>query len=267
MSSTYTSAVGPGGDLDIASAAALFAEPSRARILMALDDGRALPASVLAAEARVSAQAASAQLAKLTAAGLIQVERSGRHRYYRLADPDVAAVLEALAHLSPVQPVRSLRQHTRAAALRNARTCYDHLAGRLGVQVTQALVAADALTTTDGVPDTRRRPGDRISSQLQEHPYRLGPTAVDVFSALGVPPEQLAQTGDGTVVGSNRQLLRFCMDWSEQRHHLAGRLGADMLAAFVGAGWIVRQPGHRAVAVSPAGLRELRSILGDQIAG
>jgi DNA-binding transcriptional ArsR family regulator len=159
MSSTYTSAVGPGGDLDIASAAALFAEPSRARILMALDDGRALPASVLAAEARVSAQAASAQLAKLTAAGLIQVERSGRHRYYRLADPDVAAVLEALAHLSPVQPVRSLRQHTRAAALRNARTCYDHLAGRLGVQVTQALVAADALTTTDGVPDTRRRPG------------------------------------------------------------------------------------------------------------
>lgn len=158
----------PGGDLDIAAAAGLFADPTRARVLMALSDGRALAASVLAAEAAVSPQAVSAQLARLTDAGLLTVERSGRHRYYRLATGQVAAVLEALAHLAPVQPVRSLRHSTRAAQLRAARTCYDHLAGRLGVQVTQALIDTGALTAADGITDTRRRPGDQLCTVTQD---------------------------------------------------------------------------------------------------
>lgn len=252
-----TTATASGGDVDVASAAALFAEPTRARILMALCDGRSLPATVLAAEADVTAQAASAQLARLRAAGLLAVEQSGRHRYYRLASAEVGAVLEALAQLGPVRPIRSLRDSTRAAALRSARTCYDHLAGRLGVQVTAALVDHGALTTTDGIPDTRRRGGDRLSSQLHDHPYVLGSAALRVFTSLGVPAARL--TADGS---SRRPLLRFCLDWSEQRHHLAGRLGADLLAAFTVAGWIVRPERQRAVRLTPEGEQALSARLG-----
>jgi DNA-binding transcriptional ArsR family regulator len=252
-----TATDGPGGDADIAGAAALFADPTRARVLIALSDGRALPASVLAAEAGVTPQAASAQLARLQDAGLLAVERSGRHRYYRLAAPQVGAVLEALAPLAAVRPVRSLRQSTRAAALRAARTCYDHLAGRLGVRLTQALIDREVLTPADGIRDTRRRPGDRLSSQLPSHPYVLGPGAVPVLASLGVPAERV---GGGTP--SRRPVLRFCLDWSEQRHHLAGRLGADLLTAFTDAGWITRAADHRAVRLTHAGQSELRSRLG-----
>jgi DNA-binding transcriptional ArsR family regulator len=251
-----TATIAPGGEPDVASVAALFADPTRARILMALVDGRSLPATVLAAEAGVTPQAASTQLARLQAAGMLAAERSGRHRYYRLASAHVATVLETLAQLAPVQPIRSLRQSTRAAALRNARTCYDHLAGRLGVQITQALVGHGALTATDGIPDTRRRSGDRLSSQLRDHPYTLGPAAVQVFTSLGVPEERLA---DGHA--SRRPLLRFCLDWSEQRHHLAGSLGADLLAAFTAAGWITRAPRQRAVQLTPAGRQALSARL------
>ena len=248
--------IAPGGDPDVASVAALFAEPTRARILMALGDGRSLPASVLAAEASVTPQAASTQLARLQAAGLLAVEQSGRHRYYRLASAHVAAILEALAQLAPMQPVRSLRQSTRAAALRSARTCYDHLAGRLGVQVTQALIDRDVLAPADGIPDTRRRPGEQPSSRLPSHPYTLGTAAMPVLASLGVPAGRLAADA------SRRPLLRFCVDWSEQRHHLAGRLGADLMAAFTAAGWITRTPGQRTVRLTPAGAQALTTHLG-----
>ena len=251
----------PGGEADIASAAALFADPTRARVLMALVDGRALPVSVLAAEAGVTPQAASAQLARLTEAGFLHAERSGRHRYYRLASPKVAAALEALAPLATVAPVRSLRASTRAAALRGARTCYDHLAGRLGVTVTQGLIDRGALVATDGIPDGRRRDGDRLSSQLPSHPCRLGDTRV--LGELGVPAGRLAERLPD---GPRRPLLRFCLDWTEQRHHLAGRLGADLLTAFVDAGWITRSAGSRAVRVTPAGEDALRDRLGVDVA-
>lgn len=142
---------------------------------------------MLASEAGVSARAASSQLARLVEAGLLEVERTGRNRYYRVATDHVMAVLEALAPLAPMHPVKSLRQATRANAVREARTCYDHLAGRLGVQVTQALISAGALATTDGIPDNRRRASDRISTQMPEHPYELGPAAVEVFGDLGIP--------------------------------------------------------------------------------
>ncbi len=246
----------PGGDADIADAAALFADPTRARVLIALSDGRALPASVLAAEAGVTPQAASAQLARLQEAGLLAAERSGRHRYYRIAAPQAVAVIEALAPLAAVQPVRSLRQATRAAALRAARTCYDHLAGRLGVRLTQALIDRDVLVPADGVRDTRRRPGDPLSSQLPSHPYALGAGAAPVLASLGVPAERVAGGP------SRRPLLRFCLDWSEQRHHLGGRLGAELLTAFTEAGWITRAERHRAVRLTPDGEDALRSRLG-----
>jgi DNA-binding transcriptional ArsR family regulator len=250
--------IAPGGDVDVASVAALFADRTRARVLIALSDGRALPASVLAGEAGVTAQAASAQLSRLQAAGLLTVEQSGRHRYYRLAaGGQVTAILEALAQLAPAQPIRSLRQSTRAAALRSGRACYDHLAGRLGVELTQALIDQRALAPTDGIPDTRRRSGDRLSSQLTEHPWVLGPAAAEVFAGLGVPSERLAPDRP-----SRRPLLRFCLDWSEQRHHLAGQLGADVLATMLEAGWVTRAQGQRSVQLTPPGRRALSARLG-----
>ncbi|GAA1031835.1 metalloregulator ArsR/SmtB family transcription factor [Amycolatopsis albidoflavus] len=242
------------GDADIARTAALFADPARVRVLMALADGRSLAASVLAGEAGLTAQGVSAHLSKLLAAGLVTAEKSGRHRFYRIAGaaPDL---LEALARHSPTRPVRSLREGTRAEALRTARLCYDHVAGRLGVTVTAALLDRGALATVDGDPTTQRRPGDRISSQLQEHPYVLGPAADEVFAALGVNVEAAAE--------SRRPLLRFCLDWTEQRHHLAGALGAAVTRQFMDAGWLrSRAKAHRAVQLTETGARVLEDVLG-----
>lgn len=246
-----------GGDADISAVAALFADRTRARVLVALADGRALAASVLASEAGVSPQAASAQLNRLALGGLIVGERSGRHRYYRLASDQVASILEALAAAAPTEPIRSLRQGTRATALRRARTCYDHLAGKLGCDLTQALLDRQALAATDGIGSTRRRTTDPLSAPLPEHPYQFGPAAASVLAPLGI---------DGAVLRSSashrRPLLRFCLDWSEQRHHLGGRLGAMILAAVEDAGWITRRPADRAVTLTELGRRQLNDILG-----
>jgi len=244
------------GERDVAAIARLFGDPVRARILMALADGRSLAASVLAEEAGVSPSATSGHLAQLREANLVVVERSGRHRYHRLARSEVAEALEALATLAPAQPIRSLRQHTRAAALRNTRTCYDHLAGRTGVAVTAALVERGALATVDGVPDTRRREGDALSAPLPTHPYRLGPEAGPVLDALGVDLDALQARP------SRRPLLRFCLDWSEQRHHLGGRLGAALLTSFVEHGWVAPTRRRRVLDVTDRGARALHEELG-----
>jgi DNA-binding transcriptional ArsR family regulator len=200
------------GDVDIARVAAVLADRGRARMLLALGDGRALPASVLAGEAGVAASTASAHLARLTDAGLLRVERHGRHRYFRLAGPGVAELLEALAGQAPPAPVRSLREGTRAEALRAARTCYDHLAGRLGVELMAALVDRGALEGGDG----RFHPGaggaDRLAGPGRDVDYRLTGAGADLLAGLGV---EVAGNG-------RRPLVRYCVDWSEQRHHLAG---------------------------------------------
>lgn len=213
-----------GGDADICAVARLFADPTRARVLTALADGRSLPAAVLAGEAGVTPQAASAQLNRLTGGGLIVGEKSGRHRYYRLASDQIASILEALAGAAPTQPIRSLRQDTRAAALRKARTCYDHLAGQLGCDLTQALLDQQALRASDGIDTTRRRASDPLSAPLPDHSYQLGPNADTVLERIGVSSVVLAAPST-----SRRPLLRFCLDWSKQRHHLGGRLGATIL--------------------------------------
>jgi DNA-binding transcriptional ArsR family regulator len=244
-----------GGDADVARVAAMFADPSRARVLMALADGRALPASVLASEAGISAQAASAHLSKLLAENLLSVERSGRHRYYSLAGPEVATALESLAALAPVRPVTSLRQGTRAQRLRRARMCYDHLAGGLGVAVTEGLIRRGTLLITDGRSDTARRPDDDLSAPVACAPYRLGPDAERTLAALGVSLAEVEHSP------SRRPLLRFCVDWTEQRHHLSGRLGAAVAAACLTAGWVTRRPGVRDVTLTDEGAAALAATL------
>jgi DNA-binding transcriptional ArsR family regulator len=157
----------------MASIGALLADPSRCRVLLALDDGRALPASRLAAEAGVAASTASSHLGKLVDAGLLTVQSQGRHRYYRLAGPDVGRLIESVIQLAPAQPIRSLRQDTRAHALRQARTCYDHLAGRLGVSLMGALIERGALTGGDGTFDPDDAVDDRYSSYGHDIDYQL----------------------------------------------------------------------------------------------
>jgi DNA-binding transcriptional ArsR family regulator len=241
------------GDADVAQAAALLAEPARAKVLMALADGRALPASLLATEAGVKPQTVSSHLGKLVAGGLLEVERSGRHRYYRLAGPEVAAAVEAVARIAKPEPVKSLRQSTRAAALREARTCYDHLAGRLGVALLEALVRRTALIRTDDGDGAERRPEDPLAQQLPDCPYALGPAAPEVFDALGI---------DLSAGTSSRRLLRCCVDWSEQKHHLAGRLGAAVTSSLLERDWLERRTYPRAVALTATGERELTGLLG-----
>lgn len=242
------------GFADVAAVAALLADPTRARVLLALADGRQLPASVLAAEAGVAASTASEHLSRLVDGGLLSVRRSGRHRYFRLADPEVATALEALAALAPHRPVRSLRESTRAAAMRSARSCYDHLAGRLGVAVTESLIDKRALIRTDGGAGTERAQDDPLSAPLRTHSYTLGPNATETFAALGVDLDALRT--------QRRPLLRFCVDWSEQRHHLGGALGAALLTRMDDAGWIRRHDSRRAVDLTDSGAQALDRILG-----
>lgn len=227
--------------------ASLIGEPARAAILMALADGRALAAGTLAAEAHVAPSTASEHLARLVAGGLVTVEHSGRHRYFRLAAPEVAEAVEALARLAPIRPVRSLAQSTHAEALRRARTCYDHLAGRLGVALLEALAAGGLLAQSrcgDVEPDP-------VLGAGRAHRYHVTAAGMDRFAALDVNVE----------APGRRPLIRCCVDWSEQRPHLAGWLGASLLSRMVEMGWLVPRP-RRVVVLSDAGRRALSHELG-----
>ena len=237
------------GDADIAAVAGLAAEPSRARILLALADRRALPASVLADEAGVTPSTASEHLSRLVNGGFLKVESHGRHRYFRVASPDVAEMIEALTRLAPPAPVKSLRQGTRAAAVRSARTCYDHLAGRLGTAMMEAMLERGVLSGGDGLFTN----GDRLSAPGSEVDYQLTPDGVQWLSDLGIDVYSLPR---------RRPLIRYCVDWSEQRHHLAGSLGAALCSRLFERRWIRRAPSGRAVFVTPEGVRGLRESLG-----
>src|SRR3954467_3829192 len=174
-----------GGGAALAALASLLADPARCKVLLALDDGRALPASVLADEAGISRPTASSHLRKLTEAGLLVVETHGRHRYYRLAGPEVGALLEHLVRLAPSRPVRSLREGTRAARLRSARTCYDHLAGRLGVQIMGSLLERQVLVGGEGRYDPRRDSHDGLSSPGHDVRYELTDHGRDFLAEVG----------------------------------------------------------------------------------
>ena len=240
------------GEVDIAAAAQLLAEPTRARVLLALMDRRALPASVLAREAGVAPSTASAHLGKLIDAGFLAVEQHGRHRYYRLSGPPVAEVIEALGAVAPEAPVRSLREGTRAHALRQARTCYDHLAGRLGTAVMGALIERGALTGGDGRFDPETAQQDRLSAAGHDVRYELTPDGVALLRDLGLELD-------------DRPAIRYCVDWSEQRHHLAGRVGAALTQRMFELDWIRRARTPRAVRVTDAGREGLRDVLGCEL--
>jgi DNA-binding transcriptional ArsR family regulator len=239
------------GDVDIAALASLLADPTRCKVLLALDDGRALPASVLADEAGIGRPTASSHLGKLTDAGLLTVETHGRHRYYRLAGPEVGELLEQLARLAPPTPVRSLREGTKAARLRSARTCYDHVAGRLGVQVMGSMLDRDVLVGGDGRYDPDRDGHDALSSPGHDIRYELTDTGRHFLTGVGIE----LPTG-------RRPLVRYCVDWTEQRHHLSGGLGRAVFDRFLNAGWVKRVPRERALTVTDAGRAALADTFG-----
>jgi DNA-binding transcriptional ArsR family regulator len=222
-------------DADIATPAVLIGDTTRAAFLMALADGTSLPASELAQRAGVSASTASIQLAKLIDGGLVAAEQHGRHRYYTLHDPAIANALESLAAIAPPQRVRSRKQTRIGSDLRAARTCYDHLAGVLGVSLLDALLESGALTE-ELVPTAR---GARR------------------FRELGIDVDALAR--------GRRPLGRRCLDWSERRHHLAGALGAALATRFFELGWVERTRSSRAVRVTKPGRRALARELGVEL--
>jgi DNA-binding transcriptional ArsR family regulator len=257
------------GDADIAAVAGVIGDRSRSRVLLALGDGRALAASVLAQEAGVAASTISEHLAKLVDAGLLSVESHGRHRYYRLAGPQVARLLESLAQHAPAAPVTSLRQGTRANAIRAGRYCYDHLGGRLGVSLMQALLERGILAGGDGrFRPGPGRPGLSRSGASRPGRDRLSAPGADVDYQLTAAGEAWAR-GFGididAVRSRRRPMVRYCVDWSEQQHHLAGALGAAIADQLLTRGWIERAPTGRAVRVTEAGDAALPELFGFEL--
>ncbi len=240
-------------DPDIARAAALIADGSRARILKALCDGRAIPASTLATEAGISAPTASVHLTKLLEAGLITVERNGRNRNYRLAGSEISAALEALAIIAPPLPVTSLRQSTRATALRRSRTCYDHVAGYLGVTLMRALLDAGLLAGHDGVHRPHASVADRPAAYGRDVEYHLTDSGRAALMSFGVDVDRLPP---------RRPAIRYCVDWSEQRHHLSGALGAAITARLFDLDWVRYGVSPRVVHLTPAGIDGVESMFG-----
>ncbi|MDL9980001.1 ArsR/SmtB family transcription factor [Microbacterium sp. ASV49] len=202
-----------------------LAAPARSDILNLLMDGSTRPASELADAAGISASTASEHLAALLDAGLVDCSPAGRHRMYRLADGGVAAALEQLGHLCPDSPPLSFRRTREAESLAEARFCYDHLAGRLGVALTAAMVERGWLTE----PDLDLTDAGRVG-----------------VAARGI-----------LLVPSKRRTARPCVDWTERRPHLAGALGSAIGTRFLDAGWVRRIPGGRGLVVTPDGRRAL----------
>jgi DNA-binding transcriptional ArsR family regulator len=228
-----------------ATVAALSGDPARAAMLHALMDGQALTASELATVAGITPQTASGHLSRLTATGLLGVEKQGRHRYHRLATPSVARMLESImqvaAELAPTG--RKLSNGPKDAALRRARTCYDHLAGQLGVSIADGLMrngyvelAGDAGIVTDA--------------------------GITRLAAIGMDAGKILER---RTKHSGRVLCRSCLDWSERRPHLAGMLGALICEHSLQHGWTRRLPGMRAVQLTPEGARAFREGFGAEL--
>jgi len=224
---------------DIAMVASLVGDPARSNMLTALMTGRALTASELAHQAGITPQTASSHLAKLEAGGLIEPEKQGRHRYYRLTGPDVAGVLEGLAGLAERAGHTRVRTGPKEPALRRARICYDHLAGDLGVQMLDSMKRQRWL---------RQRKQD---IELTAEGERF------LTDTLQISADALAHP--------RRPLCRACLDWSERRHHLAGTLGAAILTRFTELKWAARDaaPGSRVVNFTRNGEKRFAALFGE----
>lgn len=220
----------------VASVAHLIADSARATILMTLTDGRARSAGELAFAARVTAQTASSHLGKLLAGGLLKVETEGRHRYYRLADTHVATALEHLAAIASVKSGRVKPRNREVQHLRLARCCYDHLAGRVGVTVAQALQTHGHLIATS------------------DKQFDVTPTGIAWFRDMGLDVATLGP--------ARRGVARQCLDSTERQHHLAGPLGVQLMTLLCTKGWLRRHKGSRAVQVTPLGWTGLKERLG-----
>lgn len=199
-------------------------------MLVALLDGRARTAGELALRAGLSAQSASGHLSKLLAGGLVAVRTAGRHRYYSLANPEVAHALEALGAIATKPRTANTVGSGAGSELYLARTCYDHLAGKLAVELTGKMEKAGVL----------RARGQRD--------FELGPKGLNWFAKLGIDVEELRS--------SRRSFARQCVDWTERRPHLAGALGAALCARMMSLGWVARRRHTRALRVTEIGARE-----------
>jgi len=222
---------------DIAMVAALVGDPARSNMLTALMSGRALTASELAHQAGITPQTASSHLAKLEAGGLIEPEKQGRHRYYRLTGPDVAGVLEGLAGLAARAGHMRVRTGPKDPALRRARICYDHLAGDLGVQM------------LDSMKNQRLVRQRKQDIELTAEGERF------LAKTLQISAESLHP---------RRPVCKACLDWSERRHHLAGTLGAAMMTRFTELNWAARDsaPGSRVVNFTRNGEKRFAALFG-----
>ena len=223
----------------LAALAALLADETRASFCLALLDGRAWTAGGLARHAGVAPSTTSEHLGKLVSGGLLAEERQGRHRYVRLADERVAHLVEELA--AQVVPdgserPRTLRAASVSSALARGRTCYDHLAGRLGITIAEAMTARGLLRQDTG--------------------FALTDEGLGWFGALGI----------GLESGTRRPLVRACLDWTERRPHLAGTAGAALCRHALDAGWCERIGSGRAVRATPEGERALAELLGIEAA-
>ncbi|MFF4989143.1 ArsR/SmtB family transcription factor [Streptosporangium saharense] len=244
----------PRRDPDIARAARLLASASRARMLKALADGRPLTTSDLAEEAGVSLATASVHLRQLTEAGLVVGEQRGRHHHHRLAGPEVVTALEALAVIAPPlpDPVASLRVSGRENALRRSRTCYDHLAGSLGVGLMETF-GSRGLLRPEGARGT-----DLPATYGRAVEYHLTEEGGEAFGGFGIDLDRLR--------AGRRPVVLYCVDWSERRHHLAGSLGAALTARLFALGWLRYGVSPRVVHLTEPGGRGLAATFSYELA-
>lgn len=222
----------------IAEVAAAVGEPARAAMLAALMDGRALTASELAGVAAITPQTASGHLARIASVGLITAEKLGRHGYHRLASAEVAQMIESVMQIAGgvTATRRLLRVGPRVAALRQARTCYDHLAGALGVSIADALRASGAV-------------------EIEGDAAALTESGTAQMQALGI-------LRDGNDPRGTRPVCRPCLDWSERRLHLAGALGAAICNHALDQAWVRRRTDTRTLEITPAGRIGFRQAFG-----
>jgi DNA-binding transcriptional ArsR family regulator len=237
-------------DTDLARPAALIADPTRAAMLRALLAGRPLAAGELARLTGVSAATASFHLAKLREGNMIEVARQGRHRYYRLVGYEVAAALEALGLIGPTLPVRTLRQSREAAALAEARTCYDHLAGRAGVGLLEALVRHGLLVREKQRSFSRTARADTATATR----FEVTGAGAKTFASFGIHVSEIRR--------SRRTFAGECIDWTQRRGHLNGALAAAITARLFELGWIERGPRRRSVRITAAGVEGLGAAFG-----